>query len=594
MNDYGKLKSGTDIRGVAIASEEKPALLTEQAVADFAGAFALWLQRRTGKARCKIAIGRDSRLTGELFQKTIIDKLKYCSLELFDCGMFSTPAAFMTTKLPSMQADGAIMITASHHPKDINGLKFFTADGGVNSAELDEIIELADAGECVKPGSLSMIIRRDYMRLYCDTLCDMIRKGTGLFMPLKGMKIVVDAGHGAGGFFADRVLSPLGADVSASQFLQPDGAFPAHPPNPENAEAMESLKTRVVESGADIGIIFDADVDRCAVVTGDGTEVNRCRLIALAAAMILPEHKGATIVTDSVTTEGLRKFIEAHGGVQKRFRRGYRNVIDEAKRLCDAGTDAPLAIESSGHVAFKEHYFLDDGAYFVAKILVTFANLRRKGKDLVDLIDGLETPLEECDVRLKMTGRDWKATAEKIISRLNGIAERMLRISEDNYEGVRAYVSHADGYFIVRTSVHDPVVPIYIESNKRGGALSIARFLYSYMCGFSGVDMSPLQQLIDEKTIELEIEKSDDDGYDDLAQGEEAAVFDVGEGTNDFDGFDEIEESEQAEQDDFNEDTTDADFGGFDADDGYAVDGEADFDETNPISEQTGEDPDQF
>ena len=142
--------------------------------------------------------------------------------------------------------------------------------------------------------------------------------------------------------------------------------------------------------------------------------------------------------------------------------------------------------------------------------------------------------------------------------------------------------------------MHDPVVPIYIESNKRGGALSIARFLYSYMCGFSGVDMSPLQQLIDEKTIELEIEKSDDDGYDDLAQGEEAAVFDVGEGTNDFDGFDEIEESEQAEQDDFNEDTTDADFGGFDADDGYAVDGEADFDETNPISEQTGEDPDQF
>ena len=108
MNDYGKLKSGTDIRGVAIASEEKPALLTEQAVADFAGAFALWLQRRTGKARCKIAIGRDSRLTGELFQKTIIDKLKYCSLELFDCGMFSTPAAFMTTKLPSIDRKSVV------------------------------------------------------------------------------------------------------------------------------------------------------------------------------------------------------------------------------------------------------------------------------------------------------------------------------------------------------------------------------------------------------------------------------------------------------------------------------------------------------
>ncbi len=496
MNDYGVLKSGTDIRGVAIASEGKPALLTEQAVADLAGAFALWLVERTGKPRCKIAVGRDSRLTGELFEKTIVSALSDCALEIYDCGLFSTPAAFMTTKLPSMSADGAIMITASHHPKDINGLKFFTADGGVNGDELKQIIALADEQKRIKPSSKSIVIRRDYMRLYCDTLSETIRKGTGLFMPLKGMKIVVDAGHGAGGFFADRVLAALGADVSASQFLEPDGTFPAHPPNPENAQAMDSLKTRVIESNADLGIIFDADVDRCAVVTKDGTEVNRCRLIALAAAMILPEHPGATIVTDSVTTEGLRDFIESLGGVQKRFRRGYRNVIDEAKRLCDSGVDAPLAIESSGHVAFAEHYFLDDGAYFIAKILIAFSDLYRHGGDLTDLIAGLETPLEETDLRLNFIGDGWRSTAEKIISRLNGIAERMLKLSQDNYEGVRAYVSHADGYFIVRTSVHDPVLPIYIESNKPSGVLSIARFLHSFLNGFADVDCAPLEEFI--------------------------------------------------------------------------------------------------
>ena len=288
MNDYGKLKSGTDIRGRAIASEGKPAVLTEQAVSDIASAFALWISRRIGKTRCKIAVGRDSRLTGEAFTRTVIAALKYSGLEIFDCGLFSTPAAFLTTQFPSMSADGAIMITASHHPKDINGLKFFTPDGGVNSSELNEIIELANAGEKLSTISVSTIVRRDFMRLYCDAMTDAIRKGTGLFLPLKGMNIVVDAGHGAGGFFAKRVLEPLGADTSASQFLEPDGTFPAHPPNPENAEAMQSLKSRVTESGADLGIIFDADVDRCAVVTSDGTEVNRCRLIALAAAMILP------------------------------------------------------------------------------------------------------------------------------------------------------------------------------------------------------------------------------------------------------------------------------------------------------------------
>ncbi|MDE6965711.1 MAG: phosphomannomutase/phosphoglucomutase, partial [Clostridiales bacterium] len=104
MNDYGKLKSGTDIRGRAIASEGKPAVLTEQAVSDIASAFALWISRRIGKTRCKIAVGRDSRLTGEAFTRTVIAALKYSGLEIFDCGLFSTPAAFLTTQFPSMSA----------------------------------------------------------------------------------------------------------------------------------------------------------------------------------------------------------------------------------------------------------------------------------------------------------------------------------------------------------------------------------------------------------------------------------------------------------------------------------------------------------
>ena len=518
MESYGKLKSGTDIRGRAIASDTAPAILTEKAVVDLACAFALWISRRTDSARCRLAIGRDSRITGAAFQIAIINALRYAGLEIYDCGMFSTPAAFLTTQFPSMKADGSIMITASHHPSDINGLKFFTPDGGVNSEQLCEIIALAEKGEKLPVTATSAVVRRDFLRLYCDAISDMMRKGTGLFMPFRGMKIAVDAGHGAGGFFATRILKPLGADISPSQFLEPDGTFPAHPPNPENKEAMESLKNRVLDTGADIGIIFDADADRCAVVASDGTEINRCALIALASAMILPEHEGATVVTDSVTTEGLRKFIEAHGGVQKRFKRGYRNVIDEAKRLCAMGVDAPLAIESSGHVAFSEHYFLDDGAYFIAKILVAFANLRKRGGKLTDLIEGLESPAEEGDIRLSFVTDGWRELADKITSRLNGLSERLLKLSSDNYEGVRAYVSHADGYFIVRTSVHDPVLPIYIESNKTGGVKSIARFLYSFLNGFEGLDCTPLAEFIgdDEVAPEDELDASVSDETNDI------------------------------------------------------------------------------
>ncbi len=506
MADYCKLKSGTDIRGKAMGDD---AVLTADAVRDFARAFALWLTKRTGKERCKIAIGRDSRLTGGMFADAVISALRPAGQDIIDCGLFSTPAAYTVTQLPSVMADGSIMITASHHPKEINGLKFFTADGGVNSAELDEIISLAEAGESIGGDAHSTVVRRECLRLYSNMLADVIRKGTGLYLPLKNMKIAVDAGHGAGGFFATNVLAPLGADVSCSQFLTPDGNFPAHSPNPENKEAMDSLRTRVLSTGADLGVIFDADVDRCAIVAHDGTEINRCSLIALASAVVLSETPGATIVTDSVTTEGLRTFIESNGGVQLRFKRGYRNVIDEAKRLNDMGIDAPLAIESSGHAAFREHYFLDDGAYFIAKILVVMSALRRKKQNLTDLIADLHKPLEEADIRLKFTDEGWRETAEKIVSRLTALSERLLTVSNDNYEGVRAYLNNADGYFIVRTSVHDPVLPIYIEADKRGGTLKIAKFLYSFLSGFRGLDCTPLTEFIADGEAQREADEAD-------------------------------------------------------------------------------------
>ena len=506
MADYCKLKSGTDIRGKAMGDD---AVLTADAVRDFARAFALWLTKRTGKERCKIAIGRDSRLTGGMFADAVISALRPAGQDIIDCGLFSTPAAYTVTQLPSVMADGSIMITASHHPKEINGLKFFTADGGVNSAELDEIIALAEAGESIGGEAHSTVVRRECLRLYSNMLADVIRKGTGLYLPLKNMKIAVDAGHGAGGFFATNVLAPLGADVSCSQFLTPDGNFPAHSPNPENKEAMDSLRTRVLSTGADLGVIFDADVDRCAIVAHDGTEINRCSLIALASAVVLSETPGATIVTDSVTTEGLRAFIESKGGVQLRFKRGYRNVIDEAKRLNDMGIDAPLAIESSGHAAFREHYFLDDGAYFITKILVVMSALRRKKQNLTDLIADLHKPLEEADIRLKFTDDGWRGTAEKIVSRLTALSERLLTVSNDNYEGVRAYLNNADGYFIVRTSVHDPVLPIYIEADKRGGTLKIAKFLYSFLSGFRGLDCAPLTEFIADGEAQREADEAD-------------------------------------------------------------------------------------
>ena len=128
------------------------------------------------------------------------------------------------------------------------------------------------------------------MQQYSAHLRQMIQKGVNAEdyeHPLKGFHIVVDAGNGAGGFYAKDVLEPLGADVSGSQFLDPDGRFPNHIPNPENADAMASVCKATVAAKADMGVIFDTDVDRGGAVDQSGEEINRNRLVAIASAIAL-------------------------------------------------------------------------------------------------------------------------------------------------------------------------------------------------------------------------------------------------------------------------------------------------------------------
>lgn len=169
---------------------------------------------------------------------------------------------------------------------------------------------------------------------------------------------------------------------------------------------MKSVQDAVIKNNADFGIIFDADVDRAAAVLEGGRGLNRNGLIAMMAAIELREHPNATIVTDSITSVGLKSFIEKRGGVHRRFKRGYRNVINEAKRLNSLGVDCPLAMETSGHGAFRDNYFLDDGAYLIAKLLIEIAR-GEDGSCLENLIDGLEEPLEAKEFRIRITEPDF-------------------------------------------------------------------------------------------------------------------------------------------------------------------------------------------
>ena len=386
--DWMKLKSGSDVRGVAVG-ENAP--LTEHVAMCLGMAFARYVAKHVGKpvTQVTIAIGRDSRISGPALLHAAAEGVSKAGASVLDFGMCTTPAMYMCIITPGFQPDGSIMITASHHPYDKNGLKFFLAEGGVEGDVVEELLKTASTLEPEDTPLAGTIVKKPFLPTYKEQLADRIRRGLGTDVPkpLLGLHVVVDAGNGAGGFYA-QLMEELGAWIEGSQFLEPDGMFPNHIPNPENEAAMASISAAVKRVGADLGVIFDTDCDRAAVVDADGREINRNRLIALISAILLDEKPGETIVTDSVTSSGLKKFINDWGGEHYRYKRGYRNVIDEAIRLNKEGISCPLAIETSGHAALRENHFLDDGMYLVTVLIVRAMKLKQEGKVKVTIPEG--------------------------------------------------------------------------------------------------------------------------------------------------------------------------------------------------------------
>ncbi len=502
--NWKKLQNGSDIRGVAIAGVPNEDVNLTPEIAKILGqSFASWLAQKLDKPASEllISVGRDSRLSGTELMQAVMCGINSLGGQVYDFAIASTPAMFMSTITDGFNCDGAIMLTASHLPFNRNGLKFFTAQGGLEKKDITDILVLAEKNEFGISTNIGSITEHDFIAVYANQFVTNIRATVNhpehYEQPLKGLKIIVDAGNGAGGFYASKVLQPLGADITGSQFLDPDGTFPNHVPNPEDKVAMASICEAVIKHQADFGIIFDTDVDRSAAVDQFGNELNRNRLIALISAIVLQEHPKSTIVTDSITSDGLTKFIEQDlQGIHHRFKRGYKNVINESMRLNQSGQESWLAIETSGHGAMKENHFLDDGAYLVSKLLIELAKSKLAGKSLTELIANLQEPMESEEFRIKMGVEDFKTLGDRVINDLQAFAvtQSDWKIVPNNYEGIRISCTSADedGWFLLRLSLHDPVMPLNIESNVKGGVNKIAKRLLAFFQPIDALDTSAL------------------------------------------------------------------------------------------------------
>lgn len=517
-SSLSELANGSDIRGFACLDRDSNKYnLGLREVAAIAEAFVIFLKERYAyKTVLRISLGHDSRVTADRLCKAVIYGLLAQELaEVFFFALCSTPAMFMSTLDESLSCDAAIMLTASHLPRMRNGIKFFTKEGGLEARDISRIIEIADeiyekkyAKYCDEPvfakdlstdkskllyqemqsfyqKNLNEKIKLiDFLDMYSQILkkkiiADLASDETELDRPLEGLHIVVDAGNGAGGFYATKVLQSLGANIEASLFLEPDGTFPNHIPNPEDKTALPMIQETVKRVKADLGIIFDTDVDRAAVISSDGKEINRNSLIALISHILLEEEPGATIVTDSITSLGLNKFIAKRNGKHFRFKRGYKNVINQAIKLNEEGVSTPLAIETSGHAAFRENYFLDDGAYLATRILIYLAKLKRSSRSLESCLNDLEEAEFSCEKRFTILVEDFKSYGEGIIDELRCLIKdnaeldldnKVLKhtIVEPNYEGLRVNVTYGqeEAWFLLRLSLHEPLLVLNIEGDR--------------------------------------------------------------------------------------------------------------------------------
>jgi len=248
------------------------------------------------------------------------------------------------------------------------------------------------------------------------------------------------------------------------------------------------------------GFVLPRNIDK----NGNRSEyepLNKNRLIALLSTVFSTSSPGCTIVTDSTTSEGLEKFLEEHLGLSHyRFLRGYANVIGKAKELTESGqANAEVAIETSGHCAMKENGYVDDGTYTAVKIIGLLARTKASGKgSLLDMISELdEMPFEE-EFRLKATDGSLETTTSIFKQATQSLKEKCdgmddWSLDEKNLEGVRVRLS-SGGFFMLRQSLHDPVISMQVESvSQEEASEKVVKPLLSLFSEYESLDYSALE-----------------------------------------------------------------------------------------------------
>lgn len=418
-----------DIRGIVDEEIKNPDVIL------LGRAFGTYM---AGEQKKRVVVARDCRLSSKLYRELLIEGLLSSGLEVVDVGLCPTPLLYFAIR--HLQADGGIMITASHNPPEYNGFKVCNGFDTISGAEIQKLRAVMESKNLMAgTGHLSQY---DIIKPYTEFVVQNINLA-------RKLHVGVDAGNATAGPVVLPILEQLGCEVHPI-YCEMDGTFPNHEPDPTVLENLQDLISLVREKKLDVGVAYDGDSDRLGVVNHLGEVVYGDKLMIIFAREILSRRPGTTFISEVKCSKILYEDIEKRGGRAIMWRTGHSLIKAKMKE-----EGAALAGEMSGHMFFKDRYFgYDDGIYASCRLLEILSNT---GETIPELLAGVPATHTTPEIRVPCPDE----------MKFDVVAKATRFFKKNGYDVIDvdgARIVFPDGWGLVRASNTQPVLVLRYEA----------------------------------------------------------------------------------------------------------------------------------
>lgn len=455
-----------DIRGVVTGDNPQ---ITPNLARLVGKALGTYLPEQFGTDR--MFVGCDNRVSSGPLKAALIEGVASTGLNVTDIGQVLTPTVYFAAA--SYGAKGAgVMITGSHLDTRYNGIKMAYGRLALADQQIQDLLEIIHSGAFAS-GSGQVDADLDMIHKHMEKIGSMVTLK-------KPLTVVMDAGNGLSGTYVPAVLEKLGATVHCL-YCESDGTYPNHLPNPEDPEMTKDLEAKVIELGADLGLAFDGDSDRCGFIDNHGHHIAADRLLALLARDLLKRHPGASVVFDVKASQALPDEIKKYGGVPVMWKSGHSLM-----KLKMSEIGSPLGGEVSGHLFVGENYYGFDDAPLVA--LKTLEIIAGSDKSIAEIFDEIPKLVATPEIILSAPDNVKFAIIEEIQAEL---AKKYEMITVD---GARAVFEN--GWGLVRASNTQPAITLRFEAYERPQIVEYMKRFKALLDKHPEIDQSKFEQQI--------------------------------------------------------------------------------------------------